>query len=718
MKKINIFVFFLICIIFLFNFSSCILFEDIFYPTELGKNWEKIELPSYDSYISFEDIFYIFVSDDGKTMYAFGTEGSYSLNYFIFITEDYGNSWQKCLINPSNGFNLNGSIDEPGISFSSDGSTFYFFYFKSNSGYYLAKSTDKGKSFQIISENANFDDRVYCSPNGKIVLWKNKIYDENTSSYKISFYISYDYGDNFNNCTYNFPSSLDLSSIDSIKISDDGQYIIFNNENSLYISSDYGNNFTKSYETSSISSIRDFSVSDNFSNIYIASTNNYIIYSKDYGNSWKYEDKIRFSQWRSVDTSDDGKVIYVASNSGYIYKSTDSGESWQQITIFGKKNFTNIRCSSDGSKVLVSFPFNFDYSGLFRSDNFLNSATCCYFTDTKSFKDYIYNFISDDGLTMIFFAPSYNIMKTEDQGNSWKNCRQENFYDIKKVSSGNNLGLIALINDESIFISKDKAESWTEISGIVKSDWKDICVSADGNVIVIISSYKAIISRDSGNSWQPIDFDEDLERCWVSDFGDTIVILANKYIFIANEKTNLFKKVNINKSQEECLISSDGKIIVLYSSFYSNRIIFSKDAGENWIFYPAEWLENAAISKDGQILIGVEYYDNSGFGPYTGYIHRFYNFFENHTIFTNYDLINCYSLLISNDKSLVFIIHRYLNDNYIYVSLDQGENWARTKLNIDDEFYYCNILNNKLFLTNDNRKLILIGSAIYISNSN
>jgi len=709
-KKISLL---FIIIIFFLYFSCQFLFEEPF-PTSLGKTWKKYEVPSYVTYNEIDYIQNIFVSDYGSTIYFF-KKSHYNE---LYISENSGLNWEKCNIS---------DLDPEDYAISSDVSIIYFIFYNHNDyKYYLAKSTDKGKTYNIINQ-INHVYKIACSSDGKNLLMVE--YGIDSDYNEIDYlYISKDYGQTISKITYPFPFRISF-----VRISDDGSKIIVasNDKDYLYFSNDSGQNFRKLEELDK-TYYTDASFSRDSSTIYITSTSNYIIYSNDGGNTFNYLDDLRISNWSSVSISYDKKVIYFTSSDGYIYRSLDYGVSWQPINISG--SFSYIRCSSDGSKVFVlSIKENSPKSSIIGSNDFLNSYSTCILYNSVS-KKYSYNFISEDGMEMVFFSPKKVIIKTEDGAKTWKNISQENFEDIKKVSASKNFELIALINNNTIYISKDKAESWVEENQTGKSDWKDISVSYDGTTIVAIDSYDAYISRDKGTNWEKVSFNSaNLRRCWVSDYADVILIAEENSIFIANSKTNNFVKKNIvfngltssnNFFYQDCHFSSDGKTIAIpsHSSFYTSIINFSTDSGATWksedIYAPIDIM---ALSKDGDILILAEECDyDSEFGPNYGFIHRFYNNFTNHEIFANFGFISCNSIAISDDKSLIFIDA----DDEIYVSLDQGKTFAKTDFNVSKSFsrsYFK--INTMLFLTKDKKKLIKVTInsdgvyAIYISSS-
>ncbi len=650
------------------------------YEIEPGKTWEIFDTPlKYNSYIEMIDSF---MSKDGSKFYALDKN-------YLYISSD-GNNWQTT------------KIEKPTrICFSSDGKVFFAFgTINSNYSYSLLKSIDYGNTFESLADVSDLDDRnflISCSDDGSILLYSM---DNKLSIYKNSKF-------------YKITAIDDNLIYSMVAVSPDASILLAGKKDGpIYISHDQGNNWEK------INSLPDKHwkkavFSSDSSKIFIITGDNKIIYSIDSGNNWQNISNCPFNNPKDFDISDSGQYIYIAEEEGYIYKSSNGGLTFEPLTILGTKKLTSISCSYDGSKVVAGIKDG--SKKILYSENYLNSII--YFNIPisnldLSYTKIIYDFgaISEDGNSAILLDNANNIIITEDSGHTWQDRSKADFNKIVNFSASADLNVMAVINDNSLYISKDRALTWNKVQSVSFSYeyyGPGLSVSKDGSTIVAVGYNLVCYSKDSGASWHIIDSVKDtFFCCFISNSANIIIIISKNNLYLLKNNSLIRKITNTYFSSPECSMTEDGSKIIINDG----NIFFTKDYGDTWSVKNDEF-GCVAISSDGSIIMAVEYYCLYGFLSVEtgGYIHRFPGDFYNGKILKEYSYVLVRNIVFSNDNSLIFMF----NKHNIYASTDKGFKWAHTYL--PAEIAPDEIANDgkiiEIKLLNENKKLILLSSS-------
>jgi photosystem II stability/assembly factor-like uncharacterized protein len=672
-----LFLFFTGCI---FQPSEPIEGDFLTYNLDLGKNWDRLDLPA-NSYYS-TNVTDSLMSKDGKLFYVI-------MNGYIYKSSD-GNNWNKLKLH-----------DVQKACISIDGKTVYAIA-ESQHSYSIYKSNDYGESFdESLADIYEPDLSVFdCSDDGSILLFAySKILNiyKNSKFYKVS----------------GIDEDIKYS---MVAVSHDASILLAGKlDGSCYISYNLGESWQK-ISTLGNRKWKKAVFSEDNTKIYIIAEDSNIIYSSDSGNNWIEIQNSPSNKLADISISNSAQYIYVVEDDGYLYKSEDYASSWTSINILGRQKFISIDSSFDGSKILASGKESKNY--LLYSNNYLNSIINFYppqIYDNECWWNSTYKFgkVSDDGNTAIIIGAKYTIYKTEDAGKTWIDYSQSIFNNITYFSASSDLNLLALINDYNLYISKDKGISWQKIGSVSFSESNKaagLAVSENGLTIVAIASNLIYFSKDGGVQWTKIDsIIDDFCNCSVSYDGNIIIVTSenNLYVCNNNDSNNFEKKFSLEYcfyDIKDFSMSKDGSKIIICDDY---QIIYSYDYGNNW--YKKDYgFSNFAMSLDGKIMLAVEHYSTGGFlSEPSGYLHRFYNNLSNASILSKYSYLQIKKIIFSNDNSLIFMIYPPI----LYASIDEGKSWAKT--------YLPGYIGDKLLdfkLTEDNRKLIMIDEYyFYIS---
>lgn len=245
-------------------------------------------------------------------------------NYFV-LSEDSGATWSAMMSYPANDWEC--------CAISSTGQ---FMYIAATSSYgsdgLLYKSSDYGSTFNGVSYPTSYFYKLECSGNGQYLL----------GSPNVGLYMSDDYG-----ATWTQLSIDNLWGINSISISEDGQFMIVAGDNTttdyLWISFDYGENWDAILSGSS-GTINSASMSAN--GMYVSYVGSYgdIYYSSDYGTSWTrgFDAQFYSTGSGSISVSYGGQYQISVINPGYLHVSTNYGVSWTAKTSLGEKYWYDV----------------------------------------------------------------------------------------------------------------------------------------------------------------------------------------------------------------------------------------------------------------------------------------------------------------------------------------------------------------------------------------
>lgn len=252
------------------------------------------------------------ISYDGKYQYV---GGSYDTPGKIYRSEDYGTTWQECVIPISNAWS--------DLSISSDGKNLTassWVGYNGGSKYQTAESYDYGKTWSINYTAPYIKTRGQSTSNSKdkkiCIMCGEAIYD----SLRPSF-ISRDYGKTWN--VTGLPTNFTFYKTD---MSDDGKYIGVCNTD-FYLSDDYGVTWSKIF-----SNLGDVGTGNNF--ISISETGKYMsLYGTYYINYLWQEKAYHIGDIVYYESSGVGWYICLMDTTEpYVLYSPDNLGYWQNIS--------------------------------------------------------------------------------------------------------------------------------------------------------------------------------------------------------------------------------------------------------------------------------------------------------------------------------------------------------------------------------------------------
>jgi len=199
--------------------------------------------------------------------------------------------------------------------------------------------------------------------------------------------------------------------------------------------------------------------------IYVAIANK-LYKSSDCNRSWAqvYFDndlKVRISAL-AIDNSDNS-IVYVGTSRGEIIRSLDRGNSWQTINRVGDRIAKIIINQSDSKIIFVGT----NSKGIFRSIDAGKtwvdlSDKLKDFDEGSRFRDLV---IAESDKTTLFLATHYGLLKSVDNGNSWKKIElitPEDRATINSIAiSPKNSEKIYYATNTTFYRSIDNGQNWT-----------------------------------------------------------------------------------------------------------------------------------------------------------------------------------------------------------------------------------------------------------------
>ena len=565
------------------------------------------------------------MSLDGKYQSAVVSDG------FIYISNDYGNSWKKININ-------NDWMD---IAVSGIGK--YQTAVAINSSIYI--SYDFGNTWNTVDSVRNWKS-VAMSKSGEIQTALATTDTYNGLSMIGGIFQSYDYGKSWilSEGTVNIkwedisitydgsyqtavasPGNMWNYSIEnnewvintffisdknwtSISMSSDGDYQIALGDYELYGSNDKGQTWSNiSVPVPEQPNLNDTAISEDGKIQIVADRGYGLFISNNYGNDWG---TLNFGG-EKVSISENAIFITTVSPNGYIRISSDSGSTSTRINIPGVSfnEWREIRISDDGKYQTATDRFY-----IYISDDYgVNwGVSPSVISGMRGIS------VSGDGKyqlgVKIISTIQGTIYKSDNFGNVWNyisNIALSNQKSDTAISSNGEYQI--LVNGININISDDFGNTWNNVhtTGL----WSSCDISSDGLYMVATKNNIIAYSSDSGSNWNEI--------VPTASVINSITISGNgKYQSICGSDDYIYTSENFgitwNKSTfiEKCIsvsMSNSGQYQLSVSSYilgqgYKYFLQESSDYGNTWNEFDnaREWA-SSDISGDGNVYAGCVY---------------------------------------------------------------------------------------------------------------
>ena len=554
----------------------------IYFSIDSGNTWTPIDIFSNNS-IRYDNLIYsnVAISSNGSCLIAVGSLGT-------IISKDFGYNWEVKEIS---------STSKYSACMSSDGEIQYI---SNYSG--IFKSTDKGNSFNIITEDYNF---ITCSSNGQHGFLFNK-----DISSKILY--SNDYG-----VTLSL-SDLPINFWVSVKCSSSGQYLTaISNDSLIYISSNYGVNWilldARLYETFS-----DLSISGSGKFQLISGTN--INISKDYGLTWRNV-TIDDTQIRCVNLSKDGKCATLSTTN--VFTSLIVNEYIKECGMSKFNPLDQTLFTTNDTWLIPTSPIYSDvnlYTEL--------SGNLCKVSSSRF------------GKYQTICVNNGNIWKSDNYSNTFKianlipdfsNTSIEPYFWISVDVSDSGKFQTAITVDSTIWRSDDYGINFFQVipSYIPNNTFNDIKISANGRYQTICGNLGQIVySTDYGYNWTTITFGSDnllsitmsksgryQSVCGTSDYSNSI--LMSKTFGVTWKYSNF---QNNSKQWNSISCSSCGQYQTLCGN---SEFIFTSDnygfdwtrtlsGSGNWnlVYITDKEQYQLACNYDGDIFLSTDFGQN------------------------------------------------------------------------------------------------------------
>ncbi|MFH1233980.1 MAG: YCF48-related protein [Patescibacteria group bacterium] len=224
--------------------------------------------------------------------------------------------------------------------------------------------------------------------------------------------------------TWRIADGLGRTTISNVAVDPKYKCIIYATiANKLYKSSDCNRNWAQVYFDNDLNVGISALAIDNSNNsiVYIGTSRGEIIRSSDRGASWQTINRFENRVAKIIVSQSDSKLIFVATNSKGIFRSTNAGETWVDL--------------SDKLKE---------------------------FDEGSRFQDLI---ISESDKATVFLATRYGLLKSADNGNSWKKIElitPEDGATINSIAvSPKNAEEIYYVTNTTFYRSIDNGQNWT-----------------------------------------------------------------------------------------------------------------------------------------------------------------------------------------------------------------------------------------------------------------
>ncbi|MEK7203282.1 MAG: hypothetical protein AAB653_03125 [Patescibacteria group bacterium] len=167
----------------------------------------------------------------------------------------------------------------------------------------------------------------------------------------------------------------------------------------------------------------------------------------------------------AIDNSNN-PIVYIGTSRGEIIRSLDQGDSWQTINRFGSR-IAKIIVNQSNSKTIFVCTNN---KGIFRSNDAGKtwvdlSDKLKEFDQGSRFKDLVLVELDKTDKTNLFLATHYGLLKSTDNGNSWKKIELITPEDRATINSiavnSKNSEEIYYVTNTTFYRSADGGKNWT-----------------------------------------------------------------------------------------------------------------------------------------------------------------------------------------------------------------------------------------------------------------
>lgn len=566
----------------------------IYYSTNYGDTWKQTLATSV--YFRGRTIA---ISGDGTTALVAGATSAGGGQY-IYYSTNYGETWNQSTF-------INLPIGKICLS-----NNFTSVIYTSNSVSDRIFFSTNDQTFQNLSNINLFFKVLGMSSSGEICVGAER----RTNLDDLIMYISYDYGNNWENKQ----TSLGNEPL-SIAISASGQYMLiattpgFNGSTSgLYYSSDYGTTFTKSDTT--IPGSNFYSLSMSATGQYAIGTNSnavsgsYDVYSSsDYGKTWSSFNVLLndagagYVSTQSICISGNGLYAFFISGK-YICRSVNTSttmvskdltevfEPLYKYKLWSIKNVLSGTQTNTGNWSAISMSYSGRYIfianrgwALFSSSDYGVTFTERAVTD----KNIICVSISRSGKYGVLCTNTSNtnnitnniptgtgvINYTSDNGVTWREVTTPGslIFTCVSISPGGKYA-IAGVNGGRIWYSSNFGQTFTQSSTILTLKWITMSMSATKYAVACDNYGYIYISSNYGSTWTR-------------------------------------PSGSVSSAWSSVSMSNSGQYAIACIGYANNGIYYSNDYGVNWIESPNTKASNGwvsvSISSTGQYAIAAAY---------------------------------------------------------------------------------------------------------------
>lgn len=480
--------------------------------------------------------------------------------------------------------------------------------------------------------------------------------------------------------------------------------------------------------------------------VYCGMNNGSVFKSEDGGQSWY------IISWFSEGTntldiqSDNSQIVYLGTNRS-LYKTTDGGNNWVETNWSGSGIISITIDQTDPQNIYMSSYS--DYGGIWISNDAADNWTFSSFVGTE-FGISADICVAPDSNNVIYVSHSHYLYKSTDFGKSWSAISEFNFSPLDLEIDPHNSNILYLATNEGVYKSLNGGYSWIEInSGDTKDHpWTENIVvdPFNHNNVLRTNNHKwtSYLSTNQGGTWTAIELPA----------GSPTFISDN--FLLSGTRDGIY---SWNKQSEVLNFNSDGlngttiKSISTTSDPISNVYAVSEDQGIGeaylyiWKYETDEW--NKTFWGRGVSNIAVSPFDNNtivgGFNAFNSGINvsidggnnwtekvindnvRVVEFssFDSSTIFAG----GLYGLHQSSDLGNSWLeiplpsgyhtldqISVDNNDNLIFIGLEKGVDWNRTKTLISSvdggQTWTDHILkSNSILVYPDSSNIIFCGTS-------
>jgi photosystem II stability/assembly factor-like uncharacterized protein len=475
----------------------------------------------------------------------------------------------------------------------------------------LFKSIDNGENWQSISGNfIGFPvSAINSTPSGMYIAAFSGVFLRR----------SFDGGQ-----TWDTIPSQNWTSIGKIVVNSSGQ-IFLNTNNSVWRSSDNGNNWTQLTIDVNVTSLNELDISPD-GELFAGSYKKKIYRSSDNGDNWT-EIFTANNNIRTIGFDGDS-IIYAGTSFSGLYKSTDNGDNWSLLPALpGTNGVLDINVNSSGDVFTAQFE-----DGILKSIDggiswqdissnivdpsvrkvFINSSDELFVgTDAAGVQKYdgsswspknqglaaitVNRFISID--SVLYACTGIGIFISDDGGMSWQqSIKGMDETEIYAVANAPNGDLYA--GGDMLYYTQDGV-NWINISqGFPNSEVTatDIFIEPNGRVIIATDDYGIRYTDNNGQSWTNANSGlQDVTMAFIRKSPQGFFTADGINLYRSNDLTGSWTIINNGLTDTDIAEFAVGNN-TLFAVTYSDGLFKSTDNGNNWSSVLSQDVDYVAIN--------------------------------------------------------------------------------------------------------------------------